>query len=59
MATPRDRTPATTVVPTCLGYGAMPLGETFACVDQRASRTEDGGVVMVVRTTTTSRWIIH
>jgi hypothetical protein len=47
-----------TVVETCLGYGAMPLGET-SCVDQRASRTEDGGVVMVVRTTTTSRWIIH
>ena len=47
-----------TVIKTCLGYGAMPLGET-SCLDQSASRTEDGGVVMVVRTTTTSRWIIR
>ena len=46
------------VIPTCLGYGAMPLGET-SCLDRSASRTEDGGVVMVVRTTTTSRWIIR
>ena len=46
------------VIPNCLGYGAMPLGET-SCLDQTASRTEDGGVVMVVRTTTTSRWIIR
>ena len=45
-------------IPTCLGRGAMPLGAT-SCLDQSASRTEDGGVVMVVRTTTTSRWIIH
>ena len=40
------------------GPGAMPLGAT-SCLDRSASRTEDGGVVMVVRTTTTSRWIIH
>ena len=46
------------VVPTCLGFGAMPLGAT-SCLDRSASRTEDGGVVMVVRTTTTSRWIIR
>ena len=45
-------------IPTCLGRGAMPLRAT-SCLDQSASRTEDGGVVMVVRTTTTSRWIIH
>ena len=46
------------VIPTCLGLGAMPLGAT-SCLDRSASRTEDGGVVMVVRSTTTSRWIIH
>ena len=46
------------VIPTCLGRGAMPLGAT-SCLDRSASRTEDGGVVMVVRTTTTSRWIIR
>ena len=47
-----------TVIKNCLGYGAMPLGET-SCLDKSASRTEDGGVVMVIRTTTTSRWIIR
>ena len=46
------------VIPTCLGRGAMPLRAT-SCLDRSTSRTEDGGVVMVVRTTTTSRWIIH
>ena len=38
-------------IPNCLGRGAMPLGAT-SCLDRSASRTEDGGVVMVVRTTT-------
>ena len=46
------------VIPTCLGRGAMPLGAT-SCLDRGASRADDGGVVMVVRTTTTSRWIIR
>lgn len=46
-------------VPTCLGRGAMPLEET-ACVDLAASRVDDdGAVVMVVRTVTTSRWIAY
>lgn len=46
------------VIPACLGLGAMPLGAT-SCLDRSSSRTEDGGVVMVVRSTTTSRWIIR
>jgi hypothetical protein len=46
------------VIPTCLGRGAMPL-RAASCLDRSASRTEDGGVVMVIRTTTTSRWIIR
>ncbi len=48
-----------TEVPVCLGQSAdIPLG-AFACVDLRKSRVDDdGNVVMVVRTTTTSRWIV-
>jgi hypothetical protein len=50
---------AYTDVPTCLGQSAdIPL-EAFACVDLDKSRVDDdGNVVMVVRTTTTSRWIV-
>ncbi len=48
-----------TVVPECLGRAAeIPL-EEFACVDLASSRiSDDGGVVVVVRTTRTSRWIV-
>ncbi len=44
-------------VPDCLGAALPPLA--FACVDRRAgaSRTDGGDVIMVVRTTVTSRWI--
>ena len=46
-------------VPTCLGRGAMPL-EATACVDLAASRVDDdGAVLVVVRTLTTSRWIAY
>ena len=54
----RGPTATYSAIPTCLGLGAMPLGAT-SCLDRGASRVEDGGVVMVVRSTTTSRWIIH
>jgi hypothetical protein len=54
----RGPTATYSAIPTCLGLGAMPLGAT-SCLDRSASRVEDGGVVMVVRSTTTSRWIIH
>jgi hypothetical protein len=48
-----------TEVPLCLGGSAdIPLG-AFACVDPDNSRVDDdGNVVMVVRTTITSRWIV-
>jgi hypothetical protein len=46
-------------VATCLGRGAMPLGEQ-SCVDLSTSRVNDqGDVVLVVRTLTTSRWVAY
>jgi hypothetical protein len=45
------------VLPDCLGV-VVPLGAA-ACVDRDASRREDGDVIMVVRTTATSRWIVR
>jgi hypothetical protein len=46
-------------VATCLGRGAMPLGDQ-SCVDLSTSRVNDqGDVVLVVRTLTTSRWVAY
>ena len=45
------------VLPDCLGM-VVPAGAA-ACVDRGASRREDGDVIMVVRTTATSRWIVR
>ena len=44
------------VIPSCEGTG-IPLG-AFACLDHSASRKVGGAVVLVVRTTDTSRWIV-
>jgi hypothetical protein len=44
-------------VPACAG-NAIPLG-AFACIDHTASRIVSGTLVAVIRTTDTSRWIIH
>ncbi len=44
------------VVPTCQGT-TLPPG-AIACVDLTASREDGGDVIMVVRTTDTSRWIV-
>jgi hypothetical protein len=44
------------VIPSCEGTG-IPLG-AFACLDRAASRKRDGAVVLVVRTTDTSRWVV-
>ncbi|MDQ3628399.1 MAG: hypothetical protein M3419_06270 [Actinomycetota bacterium] len=56
-----DGTRAYRLVLACLGDGRPPLG-SVACVDRRgltgSSRTLNGGdVVMVIRTTATSRWV--
>ena len=45
------------VLPDCLGT-VVPTGAE-ACVDRAASRRVDGDVIMVVRTTATSRWIVR
>ena len=48
-----------TDIPTCLGRGAMPLG-AISCLDRlREPHRGRQHLVMVVRTTTTSSWIIH
>ena len=45
------------VLPDCVGT-VVPTGAE-ACVDRAASRRVDGDVIMVVRTTATSRWIVR
>jgi hypothetical protein len=48
-----------TAIPQCLGTAAAIPLEEFACVDLAGSRIDDdGAVVLVVRTTRTSRWIV-
>ena len=44
-------------IPACAGRG-LPLGAT-ACLDVRASTKEGGDLVLVVRTTDTSRWVVR
>ena len=44
-------------IPACVGRG-LPLGAT-ACLDVRASTKSGGDVVLVVRTTDTSRWVVR
>lgn len=50
---------AYTTLPDCVTGGAIPA-TSFACVDRRAGASREDGddVIMVVRTTRTSRWII-
>ena len=50
---------AYTTLPDCMAGGAIP-STSFACVDRRAgaSREDGNDVIMVVRTTRTSRWVI-
>ena len=57
VARAEDATEPYAVLPDCLGT-VVPTG-AVACVDRDASRRVDGDVIMVVRTTETSRWLVR